>query len=1269
MKRIGTTVAACMGAGLLGISETSATAQTTWITTPGGAWNVAGNWDAGVPSLGLPAVIGAGFNVSYDLPMAAESFGGLNNSGTLTVNTNGFVVDAFGGVPYTGQTGSALVIGSQGVVTITNSAALSLGTSASITVNGGKFIMAGNFAATTLGLNGNNAGMAFTNNAGTVVFDQPLQIRSRYSGFIMNGGSLTLQMGGGLFESSNDMLNPFLVNGGVANLGAFEISRTGTTGGLRVQDGVVNLSSLRVGTTAAAAYATVTGGAVTNTGAFRIGDRANGATSGNRQIHFVQSGGTVVATAPEGIVVNNLDNAGAASSAIIGAFLDLSGGTLRAEKLTLNADNAFLNAWATLNLTGTGVLYLGSGGLVANAGSGAPASSGYFVNLNGGTLAATAPFTLFGDVTLGGSGTIQAANAAGTPFDVTMTGGFKGAGALSKTGMGRLVVQGAGTHTGVVNVDAGTLVLQGGSLPATTTIRVAAGAAFDPGAPFTLALGQTLTGGGAFSNAVSGVAGSFVLPGGDGAIGQLTFAGGFASGGATMKMDISTTASRDQIEVGGALDFSGGGTLLVNPLNGLSAGTYPLFHYGTLNGSLAGLTVAGVVGTLVDNPAAKTVSLMVESASRPSTNLVWKGGGANDWDYTTKNWSAGGSPESFLPQDAVIFDNTGSANGVVNLADVLTPASVRVDSTANYTFTGSGRISGGIDLVKTNGGKLTITTDNTYTGGTFIRGGTVSVATLNPPGTAGPLGASSGEATNLVLSGGGVLEYTGTGISAARGIELGTGGGGLTVTDAAATLVRTGVIVGPGSLTKRGPGILDLNAANTYAGGTIVKEGFVRLGNAAGSGTGTVSLEGATDAAVLRFGADGQTLGATLNVVGTNNATENRGNNTLQNITGSGRLLLDVFDSGTTLTVAGDMSSFSGTLVAGEVGNLRMHPSTGSALAAFDLGQAGSYLNNRNGNLVVHLGALRGGPTTGLIGASSANAPTTYIIGERNEDMLFEGVISESAANRVLNLVKAGTGRLTLGGLSTYTGQTVVSNGVLALNDAASIGTSTNVLVRAGAFLDVSVRSDGVFYVGATQSLGGSGTVRGSIDTSSGGTVSPGASIGTLTVTNAATLYGTTIMELDRSGAPTSDKLVAKTITLGGTIEIRVLAGALQIGDTFDLFDGAITDFGVAVVPPTGVTFDTSKLAVDGTIKVTGAPVPPSIGQIRIGPGKTTVEVSGTGGAAFGTYHVLSSTNAAASLATWTSVATNLFEANGSFSFTNAVNPALGAQFFLIQQQ
>jgi hypothetical protein len=195
------------------------------------------------------------------------------------------------------------------------------------------------------------------------------------------------------------------------------------------------------------------------------------------------------------------------------------------------------------------------------------------------------------------------------------------------------------------------------------------------------------------------------------------------------------------------------------------------------------------------------------------------------------------------------------------------------------------------------------------------------------------------------------------------------------------------------------------------------------------------------------------------------------------------------------------------------------------------------------------------------------------------------------------------------------------------------------------------------------------GAVGGSIDTSTGGTVSPGVSIGTLTVTNEATLLGTTLMELDRSGPPISDKLIAKTIRLGGTLKIRVLAGALQSGDTFDLFDGAITDEGVSFVAPESVQFDTPMLAVDGTIKVTGAPVSPSIGGIKAEPGNGTVDIDGTVGTAFATYHVLTSPDVAAPLATWIPVATNVFGADGSFRFTNAVNGVLGSEFLIIQQQ
>lgn len=58
---------------------------------------------------------------------------------------------------------------------------------------------------------------------------------------------------------------------------------------------------------------------------------------------------------------------------------------------------------------------------------------------------------------------------------------------------------------------------------------------------------------------------------------------------------------------------------------------------------------------------------------------------------------------------------------------------------------------------------------------------------------------------------------------------------------------------------------------------------------------------------------------------------------------------------------------------------------------------------------------------------------------------------------------------------------------------------------------------------------------------------------------------------------------------------------------------------------------------------------------------------SGTNGPANATYYVLSSTNVALPLATWSPIATNTFDANGHFSFTNSINAAEPQRFFLLQ--
>jgi len=214
--------------------------------------------------------------------------------------------------------------------------------------------------------------------------------------------------------------------------------------------------------------------------------------------------------------------------------------------------------------------------------------------------------------------------------------------------------------------------------------------------------------------------------------------------------------------------------------------------------------------------------------------------------------------------------------------------------------------------------------------------------------------------------------------------------------------------------------------------------------------------------------------------------------------------------------------------------------------------------------------------------------------------------------------------------------------------------------------LDLSELFTPILYLNVGQTLRGNGTVKGSVDTQFGGTVSPGTSIGTLTITNDAALFGTTVMEINRAAAQKADKIVAATIQLAGVLDIQNIGFNLQVGDTFDLFDGVITDFGVFIQGPPGVTF--SAVAADGTITVVGAPVPPQITGTSLVSGTNLVS-SGTGGVGFGNYRVLASTNVAAPLATWTQVLTGMFDFDGSFSFTNVVDPANPREFFILQGQ
>ena len=192
--------------------------------------------------------------------------------------------------------------------------------------------------------------------------------------------------------------------------------------------------------------------------------------------------------------------------------------------------------------------------------------------------------------------------------------------------------------------------------------------------------------------------------------------------------------------------------------------------------------VAGNDGTRMTN----TVGLVI-SAIPPPQDLVWRGDGtANIWDVGTNvNWLYGTNLTVFSTGDTVTFDDSGSNTPAINLTGTLKPSSVTVDASQNYTFAGSGILSGAMSLIKSGSGTLTLNTANSYGGGTVVLGGTVVVGsgadigggTLTLDG--GALTSTYGSTANYNLGGVVNVPTTGTLNLSPRMTLNGISGGGV----------------------------------------------------------------------------------------------------------------------------------------------------------------------------------------------------------------------------------------------------------------------------------------------------------------------------------------------------------------------------------------------------------------------------------------------------------------------------------------------------------
>jgi len=513
----------------------------------------------------------------------------------------------------------------------------------------------------------------------------------------------------------------------------------------------------------------------------------------------------------------------------------------------------------------------------------------------------------------------------------------------------------------------------------------------------------------------------------------------------------------------------------------------------------------------------------------------------------------------------------GSMNGnaPINLGgNTLTVGS---DNSMDATYTGV--ISGNGALVKVGNGLQTLSANNTYSGGTSITSGTLSLsASLSP---ASPIAVTGG-----VLDLGGLNQTTSAAVSFRGG---GVQNGMITATgtayDAQAGIISAN-LAGSVGLTKSGSGTITLSGSNTYTGGTTINQGTLNV---------TGKLTGGN---VLIAG------GATL--TGSGSVNSSIAGSIGSSITATGNFSLGDSNSYTGFSHAGTLTVGNNTVILGSKQFANLGISTTLS---------GGTLNALNGISLAAGCVLSGsGTVNGAVAAgigSTIEATDNLVLGDSNS---YDGFFSDG---RLLVGSHAVTihskNQASLGSLTTLAGGTLsVANG-LSLDFAHSIVgngvvESPNLLAKATIINGSVYANDGKLTL--TGFIKGVGTYSGSV--SFAGTYSPGLSPASVNLEYLSlTPSSTLLMEVGGLSAGSQYDVLnlSEAGMLDGTLELDLINKFVPtLGQTFDIINGTTTGHfsSLLLAPlPNGLRWDTSNLYTTGMISV--VPEPSALALLGIG--------------------------------------------------------------------
>ncbi|MBB3179880.1 autotransporter outer membrane beta-barrel domain-containing protein [Variovorax sp. Sphag1AA] len=585
----------------------------------------------------------------------------------------------------------------------------------------------------------------------------------------------------------------------------------------------------------------------------------------------------------------------------------------------------------------SGGVYGGTAGVGGAAGayagqSGADGESRFVANGYGGGGGAGVVGDQFPS-NLGGAYGVFAGGSGGNGGDGDWAAGGGGAGGYGVTlasplyawSLGGSILGGAGGKGGDAHSQAGGggsgggglfISIGGATAPFTNTGSIIGGAGGAGGSETAAYYNATGGGGGegGFGVVFSGNRGTLSNNAGGAILGGAGGAGGVGGGGGG-----GTGAPGGGGDGGIGLWSQGAGASITNAgsITGGNGGVGGVNSNGGPSGA-NGAGGVGILGASLDITNSGTISGGLGGDGTTRAAAVQFTGGTNSLTLS------GGSLTG-----AVVIDSAATATIRAGAAGQNPSNALIMNGAATVDTNGndmgwSGVISGGAELTKTGTGALTLSGNNTYTGGTALKQGRLNVGSNTALGT--------GE---LAMDDGTTLGFAADGLTISNAVRL-TGTNDPVIDTGAFNATVAGAITGAGFLTKQGTGALTLTGANNYTGATDVAAGTLRAGAA-----NTFSSASAYTVAA----------GATLDLAGFSQ--------TVQSVTNAGTVSLVGATPGTTLTVTGPWVGNGGTLRVGTALG-----TDGSATDRLVLRGATAIASGATGVLVTNLGGL-GAQTTG----------------------------------------------------------------------------------------------------------------------------------------------------------------------------------------------------------------------------------------------------------------------------------------------------------------